>query len=152
MASHNTPSARWPEVTSVQASVCGNGRTIQDLPGTALPILDGGILDELEDELADYALMCRFAADYAALWKHRLGRLAAGIENHDRNGALDAAISIKVSSAMIGGLSLSLIAETLEHAIRKDILNDSALLLASLATAGEATLKEIETRYSVVGE
>jgi hypothetical protein len=115
-----------------------------------LPILDATVLGDLEEELADSGLMCRFATDYAALWQPRLGRLAVAVEDQDRDAALDAAISVKVSAAMIGGLRLARIAETLEHAIRRDILDDGHMMRA-LAEAGRATVKEIELRYSLVG-
>ncbi|WP_306635279.1 Hpt domain-containing protein [Pseudarthrobacter siccitolerans] len=116
--------------------------------GHDIPILDSAILDELEEELPDHGLMRRFAADYAALWKHRLKRLAAAIEDQDRDAALDAAISVKVSSAMIGGLRVARIAELLEQAIREDILDNGRTTLTSIAEAGGATVKEIELRYS----
>jgi len=115
-----------------------------------LPILDATVLGDLEEELADSGLMCRFAADYAALWQPRLRRLAVAVEDQDRDAALDAAISVKVSAAMIGGLRLARIAETLEHAIRRDILDDGHMMLA-LAETGRATVKQIELRYSLVG-
>lgn len=113
-----------------------------------LPILDTTVLGQLEEELADHGLLARFAADYAALWRPRLGRLTAAVEEQDWGAALEAVISVKVSSAMVGGSRLARIAETLEHAIRNDILVDGQMMLAIMAEAGRATVKEIELRYS----
>jgi hypothetical protein len=107
-------------------------------------------LDQLEEELADHGLMRRFAADYAALWNLRLERLAAAVEVQDQDEALEAAISIKVSSAMIGGLRLVRLAEALEQSIRIDVLQDTQMMLAMMAESGRATVREIHLRYSSV--
>lgn len=117
------------------------------LDGQSLPILDSDVLDELEDELADQTLVRRFANDYAALWEHRLGRLSAAVETRDRDAALDAAISVKVSAAMIGATRVSRLAETLERSLRDDVLHNSGTQMGMLAQSGAATVREIRLRY-----
>jgi hypothetical protein len=57
----------------------------------------------------------RFARDYAEMWDVRYRQLAAPFEARDRDSALDAVISLKISSAMIGGLRLGHLAEDLEN-------------------------------------
>ena len=59
-------------------------------------------------------LALRFARDYAAMWDQRYSRLALAVENQDRAAALDAIISLRITSAMVGGLRLARLAEMLE--------------------------------------
>jgi HPt (histidine-containing phosphotransfer) domain-containing protein len=118
--------------------------------GQDLPILNEAVLKELEDELACFELVCRFAADYVAMWEHRRGRLAAALEDQDREAVLDAAISMKVSSAMIGALRLARLAENVERATREGVLYRSENILTLIAEAGIATVEEIGHRYAQV--
>ncbi|HEU4666945.1 MAG TPA: Hpt domain-containing protein [Arthrobacter sp.] len=150
MPSSNIPSPDCARVAPAALCDGKSGGTTESFGDHDLPILDAAILDELEEDLADYGLMSRYAADFAALWTDRLGRLAAAVEVQDWDAALDAAISMKVSSAMIGGLKISRQAETMERAIRTNVLENGTTMLAVLAETGVATLKEIELRYSSV--
>lgn len=117
------------------------------LDGRSLPILDASVLDELEEELADRTLIRRFATDYAALWPHRLERVAAAVEDHDQDAALDAVISVKVSSAMIGAARLSRLAETLERSLREDVQHSGQAQVRMLAQSGADSVREIQLRY-----
>ena len=115
-----------------------------------LPVLDATVLDDLEKELAQTDLARSFAADYAQMWDQRLSRLADAVEFQDRATALDAAISLKVSSAMVGGLRLARLAEALEGAIRSGILQHRETLMALVAESGRATVGELRVRYAEV--
>ena len=72
-----------------------------------LPLVDSGILADLEEQLDGAELALRFARDYAAMWDQRYRRLALAVENQDRASALDAIISLRITSAMVGGLRLA---------------------------------------------
>ncbi|BAS16340.1 hypothetical protein AHiyo8_46430 [Arthrobacter sp. Hiyo8] len=61
--------------------------------------------------------------------------------------ALDAVISLKVSSAMVGGLRLAHLAERLEATVRNGDLGEGADLLAGIAVHGRATVKELRLGY-----
>ena len=56
-----------------------------------------------KSELDGSELALRFARDYAAMWDQRYSRLALAVENQDRASALDAIISLRITSAMVGG-------------------------------------------------
>jgi hypothetical protein len=112
-----------------------------------LPLVDAVVLQSLEDELGQRQMAWNFANDYAAMWGVRQRCLLDSIEREDRVAALDAVISLKVSSAMVGGLRLERLAETLETTIRRGDLRDGATLLALIALHGQATVKELQLRY-----
>ena len=115
-----------------------------------LPLLDPAVLRELEDQLGGPEIAVGFARDYATLWGRRQGHLIAAVERQDRERALDAVISLKVSSAMVGGLRMALLAEAVEAFIRSgDFPGGRALEM--LAHHGGATVNELQVSYITKG-
>lgn len=112
-----------------------------------LPLVDAAVLEELEDELAGSGLAQRFARDYAAMWDQRCARLAAAVKSQDRASALDAAISLKISSAMVGGIRLAKLAELLEVLIRQGDFGQGSVLMERLTQDGVETVSELQSTY-----
>ncbi|MDT0195031.1 MULTISPECIES: Hpt domain-containing protein [unclassified Arthrobacter] len=112
-----------------------------------LPLVDAAVLEELEDELAGSGLAQRFARDYAAMWDQRYARLAAAVDNQDRDSALDAVISLKITSMMVGGLRLAKLAELLEAVIRIGDFGQSKVLMVRVAEDGGHTVSELQANY-----
>jgi len=112
-----------------------------------LPLVDAAVLEELEEELAGTGMAQRFARDYAALWDQRYSRLAAAVQQHDGDSALDAAISLKISSAMVGGLRLARLAELLEAMIRSGDFGQGQVLMERVAQDGSLTVTELRSTY-----
>lgn len=112
-----------------------------------LPLVDAAVLEELEEELAGTGMAQRFARDYAALWNQRYSRLAAAVQRHDGDSALDAAISLKISSAMVGGLRLARLAELLEAMIRSGDFGQGQVLMERVAQDGSLTVTELRSTY-----
>ena len=112
-----------------------------------LPLVDTAVLLELEDELAGTGLARRFARDYTAMWDLRYTRLAAAVDREDSDSALDAAISLKISSAMVGGLRLAKLAELLEAMIRRGDFGSGQLLMERVAQDGGLTISELQATY-----
>ena len=112
-----------------------------------LPLVDAAVLEELEDELAGSGLAQRFARDYAAMWDQRYARLATAVANQDRASALDAVISLKITSAMVGGLRLAKLAELLEAVIRMGDFGQSKVLMVRVAEDGGQTVSELQANY-----
>lgn len=112
-----------------------------------LPLVDAAVLEELEDELAGSGLAQRFARDYAAMWDQRYARLAAAVANQDRASALDAVISLKITSAMVGGLRLAKLAELLEAVIRMGDFGRGQVLMVRVAEDGGQTVSELQANY-----
>ncbi|ACL40616.1 conserved hypothetical protein [Pseudarthrobacter chlorophenolicus A6] len=112
-----------------------------------LPLVDAAVLAELEEELAGTGMAQRFARDYAALWEQRCSRLASAVQRHDGDSALDAAISLKISSAMVGGLRLARLAELLEAMIRSGDFSQGKVLMEWVAQDGSLTVTELRSTY-----
>ena len=111
------------------------------------PWLDPDVLLDMEDQLGGPAIPLAFARDYARLWDQRQRALVVAIEDEDRDAALDAVISVKVSSAMVGGARMSRLAESLETCIRNGDFPAGRALLDTFAGYGAATVDELRTRY-----
>jgi HPt (histidine-containing phosphotransfer) domain-containing protein len=105
------------------------------------------VLAELEAELDGPELAHGFARDYAAMWDQRYSRLAVAVQAHDRKAALDAVISLRIASAMVGGVRLATLAQSLEDAIRKDNFAQGQDLLAGVAEHGVSTVSELQATY-----
>jgi hypothetical protein len=105
------------------------------------------ILAELEEELDGPELALGFARDYASLWDQRFSRLAAAVHTEDRPAALDAVISLRITSAMVGGIRLSVLAQALEDAIRRSDFVHGQALLAGVAEHGVRTVSELHSNY-----
>ncbi|MDQ0663502.1 HPt (histidine-containing phosphotransfer) domain-containing protein [Arthrobacter ulcerisalmonis] len=112
-----------------------------------MPLIDAAVLDELEDELAGPGLAQRFARDYTAMWDLRLARLETAIYSQDEDLALDAVISLKISSAMVGGLRLAKLAELLEGLIRQGDFLQGRAMMAGVARDGARTVSELQETY-----
>ncbi|GAA1755554.1 hypothetical protein GCM10009712_00740 [Pseudarthrobacter sulfonivorans] len=107
------------------------------------------VLAELEAELDGPELARGFAGDYAAMWDQRFSRLAAAVQAHDRKAALDAVISLRIASAMVGGIRLATLAQSLEDAIRRDDFAQGQDLLAVVCEHGVSTVSELQAAYIV---
>lgn len=137
-------------LTAVAASGEARG-----LPTTGLPPVgeepmrwvEPDILAELEAELDGPELALGFARDYAALWDHRFSRLEAAVNAEDRPASLDAVISLRITSAMVGGIRLSVLAQALEDAIRRSDFISGQALLAGVADHGDRTISELQANY-----
>lgn len=112
-----------------------------------LPLVDVAVLQDLEEQLGRPDLVWIFANDYARMWEERQRSLVDSVRREDGAAALDAVISLKVSSAMVGGLRLARLAEALEFTLRRGDLPEVASILAMLSFHGPATVKELQIRY-----
>jgi len=117
-----------------------------------LPLVDLAVLQDLSDQLAHPAVAQNFARDYATLWTQRYQKLAAAMDRQDFAAALDAVISMKIASAMVGGLRLSRLAEQLEGFIRNGDLENGLALITSVEVHGSATVKELQDTYILADE
>lgn len=112
-----------------------------------LPLVDVAVLQDLEEQLGRTDIVWNFANDYAVMWGQRQQCIVDSVELEDGAAALDAVISLKVSSAMVGGLRLARLAEALELSLRKGDLQTGASVLAMISFHGPATVKELQARY-----
>lgn len=115
--------------------------------GQDLPLVSAAVLQDMEEQLGRLDIAWNFANDYASMWAERQRCLVDAVQRADRSAALDAAISLKVSSAMVGGLRLARLAEALESTIREGEPRDGAPFLAMISVSGPATVKELQLGY-----
>ena len=111
------------------------------------PLVDPAALQDLGEQLNSPAVAKGFARDYAQMWDQRYQSLAGALDRRDPAAALDAVLSLKTSSSMVGGLRLAKLAAELEAAIRGGDLGQAAALLDELAARGSETVNELQFSY-----
>jgi hypothetical protein len=116
---HGIPEGARPAGTA--ASSTAPTVAAVELDGQELPLVDLAVLKGLEDQLGRAQMARDFAEGYSELWGQRERRRVDSLQSGDRTAALDAVISLKVSSAMVGGLRLARLAEALEGAVGRAI-------------------------------
>ena len=111
-------------------------------PVSALPLLDQIVLRSLEEQLGGDVLVLNLVRDYAEMWKSRYEKLADGLQRPDApEAALDAVISLRVSSSMVGALRLAAMAATVEAFIKTDLFPHGTAQLALVEECGFYTGK-----------
>lgn len=114
-----------------------------------LPLLDPAALEALTEDLGVPGMSLQFARDYAAMWGQRQARLRESVQQADLDAALDAVISLKVTSAMVGGSRLAYLAQALEAALREGDLQQAPTLLSLIVLHGQETMAELQRRYDL---
>ena len=117
------------------------------VPDTAPPLVDPSALQELGAQLDSPAVAKGFARDYTNMWDRRYHCLANSLDSGDGAAALDAVLSLKTSSAMVGGVRLAELAGELEDAIRVRDTDRARLLLHEIAESGNETIDELQLSY-----
>ncbi|MGW9412708.1 Hpt domain-containing protein [Arthrobacter cupressi] len=120
--------------------------------GSGQPLLDLAVFQLLEDQLDNPLIARSFASDFAKLWTLRYEVLAGAVERGDIAGALEAILSLKTSSIMVGGMRLAGLAGEFEEHIRKGGVRDARSLLAAVAECGHATVLELQGSYVLRNE
>lgn len=81
-------------------------------------VIDRHIFEQLSSELGSPEAARRLVARYLELLDGRIGRLAGACEADDDSAAMDAVLSLKVSSAMVGAVALRDLAAQVEDCLR----------------------------------
>lgn len=108
-----------------------------------LPLVDRQTLDRLEDQLDDPTAVRSFVLDFVQAWDERYLRLSTDIQQHSSVGALDAILSIKTTSTMVGAVRLAQLASGIEDLIRVDEFSAAAELLPRLNSCALRTTDEL---------
>ena len=115
--------------------------------GDPAPLVDPAALQDLGVQLDSPAVAKGFARDYTRMWDQRYRALAAALERGDLAGSMDAVLSLKTSSAMVGGLRLAQLAGELEGALREGDLDRALAFLHDVAERGGETVDELQFSY-----
>ena len=102
---------------------------------------------DLGAQLENPAVAKGFARDYTRMWDQRYRSLASALERGDLAGSMDAVLSLKTSSAMVGGLRLAQLAGELENALRAGDIGRALSLLRDVAARGGETVDELQFSY-----
>ncbi|MET3809512.1 Hpt domain-containing protein [Arthrobacter sp. UYEF3] len=113
-------------------------------PSDRAPLVDPAALQDLGEQLNSAAVAKGFARDFAQLWGRRYASLATALSGRDQTAALDAVLSLKTSSSMVGGLRLAELAAELEEMIRAGKLELAASFLGDVAARGSDTVDELQ--------
>ncbi len=121
--------------------------TASDAAPEVLPLVDFAVLSELEGQLDDARPARAFARDYILGFDDRYLRLNSSIGNRDLPAALEAALSLRISSVMVGAARLSAMAETFEAAVTSADLDTARRVLPAIERCGLDTIDELDVRY-----
>jgi HPt (histidine-containing phosphotransfer) domain-containing protein len=111
------------------------------MEANAVPLLDGAVLQKLQEGLDDEDVCKVFVQNFIALLPARAEKVRRTLTTGDLRGALDAVLSLKSSSQMVGAERLAEFATDLEHSLRVDTHHaEPARLLPQLAAANIAQI------------
>ena len=113
-------------------------------------LVDPTVLTELQAELGgDQAIISTFVRNYVDLLPWRVDRLHHAVEKLDIEDAMDAVLSLKTSSHMVGAICMSRLATELEINIRllpgPAHLDELRALVNEIEHFVSATIRELET-------
>ena len=134
-------------------------RTVMTPPDdSSRPLVDQSVLDRLRAELDEDEGYCTvFVGNFIEYLPHRIGRLRLALTTGDLDGAIDAVLSLKTASQMVGAERLAGLAMDLEGAIRDESRQaDASVSLPHLAAAflkpidhcGRQTLHRLQAQRS----
>ena len=116
-------------------------------PELGLPLLDLAVLRKLEEELGDSGVARSFVSDYIGIWENRIQYLIRSVADDDSDAAMDAVLSLKSSSTMVGGVRLAQLAGELEAAVREGNMGQAQSMLDDVAKRGGETMDELRSGY-----
>jgi HPt (histidine-containing phosphotransfer) domain-containing protein len=101
------------------------------------PLVDGAVLERLREELQDDRGYCTvFVGNFINYLPHRIGRLRLALTTGDLDESVDAVLSLKTSSQMVGAERLAGLAIALENQIRNEAYDaDVSVVLPRLAAS-----------------
>lgn len=104
---------------------------------TVAVTFDDGALRQISFEIDDQAVALVFASRYRQMLLGRVSRITTALQHHDADAALDALLSLKVSSATVGTGELAELALALEGDVRRHDLTAARLEAGRLWPAAQ---------------
>lgn len=95
-------------------------------PVTEATALEPCRLQELADELGDPSPALGFLSNYLSMLPDRVLSISNGLCGHNAEASMDAILSLKISSAMVGAMETEDQCQVIERMIREDHF-DSAI-------------------------
>ena len=88
---------------------------------SAQPLLDPEVLDKFREDLDEFEVWSAFVQNFLNALPLRIETLRLALTTGDPVGAMDAVLSLKTASQMVGASRLSVLAHALEVAQREGI-------------------------------
>lgn len=112
-------------------------RAVAARPADAARLVDRSVLDRLGKELDDggEGYMKTFVANFITCLPGRIERLRLALTTGDLEAAVDAVLSLKTSSQMVGAERLALLVMDLEAEMRGGASRSDTMALPKLAAA-----------------
>lgn len=105
---------------------------------TDLPLVSRDILGTLREDLQDPGIYRNYVELNMQMWEGRYSRLTTALRAGNSADALDALLSVKSSSRMVGAVQLSELAGTLQNCL--DTPAKAASILPELEACGRMTV------------
>ncbi|WP_323959105.1 Hpt domain-containing protein [Arthrobacter sp. JZ12] len=109
--------------------------------------MDPDVLHDLEDQLDSRDAARAFVRDYVAVWDERDGRISSAIARRNQAASLDAVLSLKITSTMVGATQLVSLATALEELLREGKLEEAESALPQVHRCGLRTMRELTLHY-----
>lgn len=116
-------------------------------PDRRLPLVSQEYLHDLEDEFNDPAPVHSFVRDFVAIWDERYSRLEQAVRQQDVEASLDALLSVRIASTMVGATRLARFAFELETDLKRGNLHSVLIALRDLRICGASTIEELTAEY-----
>ncbi len=115
---------------------------------TKLPLVCNDTLRELEDSLFGERALCRnFVHRYIAMWPGRFERIQVALAAGNNENAMDAALSLRSSSMMVGAVRLGDLTTELIDLLEIGSHADAAKKLTALLMCGNQTTCQLTMSY-----
>lgn len=111
------------------------------------PLVDPNVLHDLEDQLDSPAAARAFVRDYVAVWDERDLRISSAIARRNQAASLDAVLSLKITSTMVGATQLVTLASALEKLLREGKLEEAEAALPHVHRCGVRTMRELRLMH-----
>ncbi|WP_051442107.1 hypothetical protein [Arthrobacter sp. H14] len=105
------------------------------------PFVDAAVLQAFENEIGDPVIAREFVQDFVGIWAQRYEKFAAAVARRDKVAALDAVLSIKVTSLMLGAALLAEAASDLEALLRRSDMDSTLAGMPHLLACGNKTVE-----------
>lgn len=115
---------------------------------TALPLVCTATLHSLEESLDGETTLCRnFVCRYIDMWPGRFFRIREAVAAGHKEDALDAALSLRSSSMMVGAARLGELTSDLIRVLELDSNTAASKKLAALRRCGNQTAGQLTASY-----
>jgi len=118
------------------------------MPSTKLPIVCMDTLHSLEESLDGEREYCLgFVCRYVEMWPGRFARIHDAITAGHQEDAMDATLSLRSSSMMVGASRLGKLADDLVELLKGESYAAAATKLAALHLCGNMTTGQLTDGY-----